>query len=148
METNDFTATILVDQKPEQVFNAINTPQQWWSGEFEGSSDHLNDEFTYRYKDMHYSKQTVTEFVPNERVVWQVTDSYLSFIEDKEEWTSSKMIFEISASDDKTRLKFTHQGINPAVECYDACSNAWGQLIGQSLYNYITTGTTEKPVLA
>jgi len=148
METNDFTTTILVEQSPAQVFAAVNQPEQWWSGEFEGSTVNINDEFTYRYKDMHYSRQHVTELVPNEKVVWQVTDSNLSFLEDKQEWTGSKIMFEISTESNKTQLKFTHLGINPEVECYDACSNAWSELIQRSLYNYITTGKTEKPVLA
>lgn len=147
MQTADFTTTITVDQTSDEVFDAITTPQNWWSGDFEGNTKNLNDEFTYRYQDMHYSKQRVSELIPGKKVVWLVTDSQLNFIEDKEEWTGTKMIFEISEEGGKTKLKFTHQGINPEVECYDACSTAWGQLIQQSLLNYITTGKVEKPVL-
>ena len=54
MTTSDFTTTILVDQTPKQVFNAINNPQAWWSGEIKGSTDKLNDEFTYSYKEFHW----------------------------------------------------------------------------------------------
>ena len=147
MQTTDFTATIKVEQTPQEVFDAINTPQNWWSGEFEGNTKSLNDEFTYRYQDMHYSKQQVIESIRGEKVVWLVTESHLSFLEDKEEWTGTKIIFNISKKDGKTELKFTHEGINPGVECYDACSTAWGQLIQQSLLTYITTGNVEKPVL-
>jgi len=50
MKTRDFTTILLVDQRPEEVFNAVNKPQNWWSGEIEGASTKLNDEFTYRYK--------------------------------------------------------------------------------------------------
>ena len=147
MQTTDFTATITVEQTPQEVFDAINTPQNWWSGEFEGNTKNLNDEFTYRYQDMHYSKQQVIESIRGEKVVWLVTESHLSFLEDKEEWTGTKIIFNISKKDGKTELKFTHEGINPGVECYDACSTAWGQLIHQSLFKYIATGKVEKPVL-
>ena len=147
MQTTDFTTTITVEQTPQEVFDAINTPQNWWSGEFEGNTKNLNDEFTYRYQDMHYSRQQVIESITGEKVVWLVTESHLSFLEDKEEWTGTKIIFNISKKDGKTELKFTHEGINPGVECYDACSTAWGQLIQQSLLTYITTGNVEKPVL-
>ncbi|MFD0749873.1 SRPBCC domain-containing protein [Mucilaginibacter calamicampi] len=147
MQTTDFTTTITVEQTPAEVFDTVNTPQNWWSGDFEGDTKNLNGEFTYRYQDMHYSKQWITELTPGRKVVWLVTDSQLNFIEDKEEWIGTKMIFEISQEGGKTKLQFTHQGINPEVECYDACSNAWGQLIQQSLFNYITTGKVEKPVL-
>ena len=147
MQATDFTTTITVDQSPNEVFEAIIEPQNWWSGDFEGDTKNVNDEFTYRYADMHYSKQRVVESIPGEKVVWLVTESQLNFIEDKEEWTGTKIIFEISKSGDKTQLKFTHAGINTEVECYDACSNAWGQLIQQSLFTYISTGAVEKPVL-
>ncbi len=148
METNNITATLLVEQTPAEVFAAVNNPRKWWSGEFEGSTDKLNDEFTYRYKDMHYSKQQVIEMLPNEKVVWLVTESYLSFLEDKEEWTGTKIIFEIGREGNKTKLRFTHQGLTPDVECYGACSGAWQQLVTQSLYGFITTGKEDKPVLA
>ena len=140
METANFTTTILVDATPTQVFNAINHPQQWWSGEFTGSAEKLNDEFTYRYKDMHYSNQQVAEMTSNKKVVWLVTDSRLNFIEDKSEWTGTKIVFEIAEKDNKTQVRFTHEGITPEVECFSACSPAWTNLIQQSLFNYIITG--------
>jgi hypothetical protein len=39
-----------------------------------------------------------------------------------------------------TQLRFTHHGLVPAIECYKDCSNAWGQLIQQSLFSLMTTG--------
>ena len=140
METHDFTTTILVDKTPVEVFKAINTPQNWWSGEFTGSALNLNDEFTYRYKDIHYSKQRVIEMIPNKKVVWLVTDSTLNFIEDKSEWTGTKIIFEIAEKGAQTELRFTHKGLVPQVECYNACEGAWTDIIQQSLFNYIITG--------
>ena len=140
METHDFTTAILVDQTPNEVFNAINHPQQWWSGEFTGSAKKLNDEFTYRYKDIHYSKQRVIEMIPNKKVVWLVTESQLNFIEDKSEWTGTKIIFEISENKGKTQLHFTHEGLTPEYECYKACYDGWSNYIKKSLYSLITTG--------
>src|SRR4051812_15847703 len=110
METKDITTTILVHKSPQEVFNAINTPENWWSGEFTGSAQKLDDEFTYRYKDMHYSKQRVVELVPNKKVIWLVTDSQLNFIEDKSKWTGTKISFEISEHNGKTQVIFTHHG--------------------------------------
>ena len=144
MTTTDFTTTILVDQSPKEVFNAINNVRSWWQGEIEGNTDKLNEEFAYRMDDIHYSKQKVVEFIPNKRVVWLVTDSRLNFIEDKSEWTGTKIIFEITEVKNKTQLRFTHVGLAPEIECYDACSNAWGALIQKSLFSLITTGKGKK----
>lgn len=147
MKAPNFTTTILVDAAPTAVFNAINQPQNWWTGEFTGSAEKLNDVFTYRYKDMHYSKQRMAEIIPGKKIVWLVTESELNFIEDKTEWNGTKIIFEIDEKDGKTRLRFTHEGITPEVECFSACSPAWTNLIQQSLFNYISTGEKQSITL-
>lgn len=138
MNTQNFSTTILVDQKPAEVFNAINNVSDWWFGEIEGNTEKLNDEFTYKYETFHYSKQKVAEFIPNKRIVWLVTESSLSFIEDKSEWTGTKIIFDIAEKDNQTQVRFTHEGLVPKSECYNECSNAWSNIIRHSLYNLIT----------
>jgi hypothetical protein len=140
MKNQDFTTTIVVEQTPEQVFNAINNPRAWWSGEITGNTGKLNDEFTYRYKELHLSKQRMVEMIPGKKVVWLVTDSELNFIAQKDEWTNTKIIFEITNHDGQTQVKFTHLGLIPNIECFSDCSSAWGQIIRQGLYSLITTG--------
>ena len=140
----DFTTTILVDQTPKEVFNAINNVGGWWQGEIKGSTGKLNDEFTYRIEKFHFSKQKLIEVIPNKKVVWLVTESKLNFIKDKSEWTGTKIIFEISKIDNKTQLRFTHRGLVPKIECYGDCSNGWSQLIRRSLFSLITTGKGKK----
>jgi len=147
MKKQDFTTTIVVDQTPNQVFNAINNPRAWWSGEITGNTEKLNDEFTYRYKEFHISKQRIIEMIPDERVVWLVIESQLNFIEDKREWNGTKISFEISPKGDKTQLRFTHLGLVPEIECFDSCSNAWSELIQQGLFSLITTGKARKVML-
>jgi len=140
MKTSDFTTSILVDQTPQEAFDAINDVSAWWPGQFEGSTTKLNDEFTYRYKNMHYSKQKLIEMIPGRKVVWLVTDSNLNFVKNKSEWTGTKIIFEISQINRKTEVRFTHLGLVPHYECFDACSNAWTDIIRNGLCSLITSG--------
>ena len=140
MAGEDINYTLLVDQTPEEAFNAVNNVRGWWTGDIQGSTDKLNDEFTYRYKNFHYSKQKITEFIPGKKIVWLVTDSSLDFLKNKSEWNDTKITFDIAKKGGKTEVRFTHLGIAPGVECYDKCSNAWGSYINNSLLNLITKG--------
>ncbi len=139
MKNPDFTTTISVDRTPEEAFTAINNVRGWWSGEIEGDTDKLGAEFTYRYKDVHRSKQKVTELIPGKKVVWHVLDSQLSFVEDKSEWNDTDIVFEISEKKGKTEVRFTHVGLVPQYECFDSCSNGWGTLVNGNLRGLIAT---------
>jgi len=139
MNDEDFTITLTVDQTPEEAFAAISNVRGWWSGEIEGNTDKLGDEFTYRYEDVHRSKQKITELIPRERVVWHVLEGYVNFIQDKTEWTGTDITFDISRMGDKTVVRFTHVGLVPEYECFDSCSNAWGFYINSRLRSLITT---------
>jgi hypothetical protein len=134
--THGFT----VDATPEAAFAAINDVRGWWSGELEGKTAKLGDVFSYRYKDIHYSKQRITESIPGRKVVWLVVDSFLGFIEDKTEWNGTKITFEILPKGGQTEIRFTHVGLAPAHECFSACSDAWGSYITGSLRSLIATG--------
>ena len=140
MNAQNFTTTFTVDQTPQEAFAAINNVRGWWSGEIEGGTGKLGDEFTYRYQDLHYSKQKLTELIPGKKVVWLVSDARLNFTKDRTEWTGTEITFEISEKGGKTQIRFTHLGLVPEAECFDACSNAWGFYIGGSLRSLIATG--------
>ena len=140
MQNQNFTTTLVVDQTPEKVFNAVINPRGWWSEEIEGGTEKLNDEFTYRYEDVHTSKMKLIEVIPNKKVVWLVMDNHFNFTKDESEWTGNKIIFEITEKDNKTQLKFTQVGLVPEYECYDICQNAWSNYINNSLRSLIATG--------
>lgn len=140
MKDQDYTESFTVNATPRQAFKAINNVTKWWTENSEGSSQKLNDEFIVRFGDVHMSKQKLVEVIQDRKVVWLVTDSKLNFLEDKYEWTNTKISFEIAEKDDQTQITFRHLGLVPDVECYGACSNAWSRYIKHSLRSLITTG--------
>ncbi|QMU26674.1 SRPBCC family protein [Adhaeribacter radiodurans] len=135
----DYKITLLVDAPAAEVFKSINNVTAWWTENLAGNSQNLHDEFTVRFGDVHYSKQKLIDVIPDKKVVWRITDSNLNFIQDKQEWTNTKIIFEIIPQYNQTQISFTHVGLVPEVECFNACSNAWNGYIRGSLFNLITT---------
>ena len=140
MKSKDFSLTVLVDASPDSVFNAINNVRGWWSEEAEGDTASLNSVFNYHYKDVHRTRLKIVESVPGKKVVWSVLDNYFNFTKDKTEWTGTKIIFDIVQKDGKTQLLFTHEGLVPAYECFEACSVGWSQYISESLPALINYG--------
>ncbi|HEY5826328.1 MAG TPA: SRPBCC domain-containing protein [Cyclobacteriaceae bacterium] len=140
MKNQDYTITINVNANASEAFKAINNVTKWWTENLEGNSQKLNDEFTVRFDDVHVSTQKIVEFVPDKKVVWLVTDSRLNFVEDKKEWTGTKISFEVVEKNGRSQIVFTHQGLIPAIQCYDGCSGAWGQYITESLLPLLNEG--------
>jgi hypothetical protein len=144
MTTSDYTTTLIVNQTPKKVFNAISNVRGWWSEEIQGGTEKLNDEFLYHYRDVHICKLKLIEVIPDKKVVWLVVDNYFNFTQDKSEWKGTKVFFEIAEKDTKsghrTELWFTHLGLVPEYECYEICRQGWSNYINNSLHNLITTG--------
>jgi uncharacterized protein YndB with AHSA1/START domain len=112
MKSPNLTTTLKVDQSPDEVFAAINDVRAWWSGEITGVTDRLGGEFTYAYKTYHPAPK-ITELVPGKRIVWHTTDASINFVRDKDEWTGTDIVFDITRKGDKTELRFTHIGLVP-----------------------------------
>jgi hypothetical protein len=140
MNDNDYQTQILVDATLPEAFRSILDVKKWWTQNLEGNSLKLNDVFTVRFDDLHVSTQKLIEVVPDQKIAWLVTDSRLNFISDKQEWTNTKICFELSENERKTQITFSHIGLHPGIECFNACSNAWSEYIHGSLFALINTG--------
>jgi hypothetical protein len=111
MNDRNYTTSFTVDQTPAEAFASINDVRGWWSGNIEGDTDALGAEFTYRYKDVHYTKQKISEFVPNQRVVWHVEEAFLNFTDEPDGWAGTDVTIEITPNGDETEVRFTHRGL-------------------------------------
>lgn len=137
---NDFTTSFVVEEGPDEVFAAVLDVRGWWTDDIDGPTGEVGDVFVFRHTDVHYSKLLITEVVPGRRVTWLVLDTQLSFVEDTTEWIGTSITFEVTPTAAGTEVRFTHHGLVPEYECYDACSNAWGFYLVYSMRSLIVTG--------
>lgn len=120
-------------KKPSnEIFQFLQNVQNWWSGLFgeviSGKSNQIGDEFSFSAGDgVHFSKQKLIELNPDKELVWLVTDSNLSFLNNTHEWENTKIKFNLEAVDGGTQVTFTHEGLIPKIECYKNCAGAWTQ---------------------
>jgi hypothetical protein len=135
----NYHASITVNASPKKAFEKICEVSDWWTPNFEGSAKRLNDVFTVRFGETIVTFKIV-DFIPNEIIVWLVTDSYLHWLSDKSEWNNTKVVFEILQEEISTTIEMTHVGLMPEIECYKNCEKGWDFFIRQSLFKLITTG--------
>jgi uncharacterized protein YndB with AHSA1/START domain len=140
--SRSYTATIEVPQPPGHVFECLTDVSKWWGGkDLQGRTRLLDDEFTIRHGDVHYSKQKLIEIIPGQRLVWLITESRLAWLEtDKQEWTGTRLVFEVTPKGGGAVVSFTHEGLVPEQECHSSCSQGWNLVIKDYLFNFITEG--------
>ena len=134
INTTDFKFSFNTDWAPHDLFQHLLDPRQWWIGlygeDIQGRSEAVGDEFTFSAGDgVHYSKQKLVEIIPDQRIVWTVKESHLSFLAHPNEWAGTSICFDIKAEHGKSNVTFSHVGLTPGIECYDQCSSAWTQYL-------------------
>ncbi|HEY4286500.1 MAG TPA: SRPBCC domain-containing protein [Puia sp.] len=142
MQSKNFHRTIAVNASAEEAMEKISQVNLWWHTAFSGKAGKLNDTFRIPMgkEGISFVDFQVTEWVPNKRVVWKVTDSYLEWFKDKTEWNGTEVVFDISEKDNITQIDFTHVGLIPEVECYPVCEEGWNGHVTNSLVKFIDEG--------
>lgn len=130
----DYTFSFESAKTAKHIFETLLNVRHWWTGlygeEIKGNSKKVGDEFDFRAGGgAHYSKQKLIELEPDKKIVWKVTESNLTFLKKPDEWTGTKIRFNISTQGNKSQVTFTHQGLVPNIECYNGCAGAWTQYL-------------------
>lgn len=124
---------------PADAFAKISHVGHWWTSSFKGSAKKLNDTFCVKMGETTVDFR-IAQVVPDRKIIWLVTDCYLSWINKKDEWKNTKIVFEITEVSNQTKIEMTHVGLVAGVECYQDCVSGWDHFIGESLENYLKTG--------
>lgn len=137
MKQQDYRCSISAPATAGEAFEGINDVSAWWAKHLEGYTETIHDIFTVRFGTTFVTFE-ITEMVPNKRVVWQVIDCDLPFIQNRTEWTGTSVVWEITEEGDKARIDMTHNGLTPDAECFAGCQSGWNRHIQTSLLNYLT----------
>ena len=139
MQNKNYRKTITVNAFIEDAMEKISNIDLWWKKDFTGSARRLNDTFTVPFGAPSFVNFIVSELEPGKKVVWKVTDCYLRWFKDTKEWNNTEVVFQLSEENNKTKIDFTHVGLVPEVECYEACEKGWNGHLG-SLEKLINEG--------
>jgi hypothetical protein len=137
MAGQDYSASITTNLTAAATAERINRVADWWTASFTGASETIGDRFSVRWGET-FVDFVVAESVPEKKIVWRVTDCNLPFVEDKQEWKNTEVVFHILSDGGATTVTMTHWGLEPGVECYEACSKGWNFFITESLQQLLT----------
>ena len=139
MKPKDYQATITARTSAEEAFQKINQVSQWWTKGFSGKASKLGDRFTVRFGETFVDFE-IAELNPNKRIVWEVTNCNLAWIEDKTEWKGTRVVWELGQKNGTTEVRMTHAGLFPDAECYDSCKPGWDFYVTKSLQKLLSEG--------
>ena len=138
--SQNYSTSFTVPQSPRAAFAAVLDVRGWWSGNIDGPTDEVGAEFTYRYEDVHYTKQRITELTDT-TVVWTILEADLAHAQPCDEWVGTQVHIAVTPAGEGAQVHFSHVGLTSELDCYDSCSNAWSFYINSSLRDLITTGS-------
>ncbi len=146
MKNQNYSKTITAKISPSEAANRISRVSDWWTKNIKGASQKLGDNFTVNFGET-FVDFKIVELIPGKKIVWQVTNSNLHWINDKKEWNDTQVVWDISTRNNETTIQMTHVGLVPGVECYDNCENGWNHYVGVSLLSLLTKniGVLQKP---
>ena len=140
MSQQDYHCEITANVNAKEAFESISKGiPEWWTPNFEGGSQNVDDLFTIRFPTTFVDFE-VTEIVPARKIVWQVNDCYFAWLKDKTEWTDPRVVWEFLPQNESTKISMTHIGLVPEIECYRNCVRGWDFFVKQSLRKLLTEG--------
>lgn len=139
LEAN-YSNSLFIKSEAEKVYGAItNHISDWWSEDYSGISNNLNDKFTVRFGTT-FKTMKVTELIPNEKVVWICIDTLIDIPElpNNTEWKDTRIVWELQKDDDNTKITLTHIGLTSELKCYTICEQGWKSFL-ESLKQFTET---------
>src|ERR1700750_793521 len=139
MKDNSFNVQFTTHIPPKKIIEAINDVKGWWATNVKGNTQNLNEVFTVRFGKT-FATIKVIEIIPNEKIVWLVTDCDLPLFENPKDWLNTKIVWELRNESRKTIVKMIHDGLTPEASCYQDCKKGWTFYVTESLQKLVLDG--------
>lgn len=141
--SSSYTREITVSATPEVAYEALTTGfDNWWTTNC-NPIHKTGDTITFRFGPTYWVMQAI-KLEPAKQVelkcieAHHVHDGLPSSILD--EWQGSKLKWKIRQQAGNTAITLTHQGLVPALDCYEVCEQGWDYFFFSSLKQYLDTG--------
>jgi uncharacterized protein YndB with AHSA1/START domain len=116
---------IYIQAPAEKVYQAITTAdglRQWWTAD-SAAEPRVGSVAEFGF----FGRKTVfrmriDELVPSQRIVWQCVGG-------PDEWPGTRLTWELSENDGKTRVHFDHAGWPHTEGHFRPCNSTWGALM-------------------
>ena len=121
----------------EKVFEAISTLKgvsNWWTTQVSGD-DRAGGTLQFDFGDFKGPAMKVAEIKANEKLVWECVSS-------EHGWQGNTFTFLLDENDDKTRVRFSHDGWEEQDDFYASCCFSWSRYL-ESLRQYCQIGKGE-----
>lgn len=132
MENKNYHIRLEPKKLPADLWQTILNIPAWWAQQTDGYPQQAGDHFT-----VHFGTTWGTFLVREisyDRMVWEVSDSYLDLLADTKEWNGTRLIFELTRPN---VIEVIHEGLTPEKQCFSDCEKGWNFFLGESLIQYL-----------
>ena len=132
---NDFAATIKVSRPPAAVRAALTSTDAltaWWTP-VTGDGEQ-GGELAFAFGGIEAPTVMRVDEASTDRVAWTCVSSGVAA-----DWIGTEISYTLEALNSGTVIFFRHQGLTPALECFDMCYSGWTHYV-QSLAQFVETG--------
>ncbi len=136
-----YSKEFIVNVNPNFVFNAIiSEVDKWWTV-YSNKTQKVGDKLTVKFGESTFKVMKITEFIPNQIIHWYVEQANIDIkgLSQKDEWVGTTIKWEIQKHRNGSKINFTHLGLIPEFECYEACEGGWNYFLN-SLSDYLNKG--------
>lgn len=138
----NYNQIVEISANQEKIFKAITQSIEKWWGPTDLPVTKIGDEFTTRF-DETFWKFKIIEFQKFDKITWECIDAkhiHSGYENIEKEWIGTSVHWSIESLGLTSKIIFTHTGLTPELNCYDACKPAWDMFITKSLKSFVETG--------